>query len=61
MIDTNKILDCCSKCDQECKLKQWRFDSIFKMSGCILADVEMNKIMELEKSGATESEDTDEG
>ena len=50
MIDTTKMLDCCKECEHDCKRNQWNFDNIFKMSGCILADVEMNKIMEQEET-----------
>jgi hypothetical protein len=49
MIDNNKILDCCKECEYDCKQHQWQFDDITKMSGCILADVEMTKIMANEK------------
>lgn len=45
MIDTTKMLDCCKECEFDCKLSQWKFDDVFKMSGCIVADVEMFKIM----------------
>ena len=49
MIDASKMLDCCKKCEYECKQHQWLFDDVMKMSGCIIADVEMHKIMEEEQ------------
>lgn len=50
MIDTTKMLDCCKECDYACKQYQWNFDDASKMSGCILADVEMNIIMNKERN-----------
>lgn len=48
MIDESKMLDCCKECDYSCKQYQWNFDDVSKMSGCLLADIEMMKIKESE-------------
>lgn len=40
-----KMLDCCKECEFDCKQHQRNFDSVFEMSGCLVADIEMSAIM----------------
>lgn len=44
-MDKDKMLNCCEECEFDCKQYQRNFDSVFKMSGCLVADIEMSAIM----------------
>lgn len=40
-----KMLSCCEECEFDCKKYQRNFDSVFEMSGCLVADIEISAIM----------------
>lgn len=44
-MDKGEMLDCCKECEFDCKQHQRNFDSVFEMSGCLVADIEMSAIM----------------